>query len=123
MGRAFEQCLPRLSMARRRRSAVLLVTAAAVVTMLAGVSWNRQRSAAVPFAARDYVLTTAFENRTGEPLLDGTLELALDRELAASTFVNVVPHSRVQDTLALMRRPADARVDGVVGREVAIRDG
>src|SRR5687768_18092263 len=38
-------------------------------------------------------------------------------------YTTLFRSSRVQDTLALMRRPADARVDGVVGREVAIRDG
>ena len=79
--------------------------------------------ALLSLTARDLVLVTAFENRTGVPLLDGTLEFALERELAASSFVGVASRLRVQDTLALMRRPAETRVDADLGREVALRDG
>lgn len=57
------------------------------------------------FQKRDWVLITAFENRTGEELLDGTVEAALGRELANSRFVNVVPRTRIGDALRLMRRP------------------
>jgi tetratricopeptide (TPR) repeat protein len=78
---------------------------------------------APPLATNGLVLVTAFENGTGEPLLDGTLEFALERELAASPFVGVASRLRVQDTLALMRRPPDTRIDLEVGREVALRDG
>lgn len=75
------------------------------------------------FEARDWVLITEFENRTGETLLDGTLEFALARELSNSAFVNVVPRERVEDVLELMRRPVDTKLDVRLGREVAIRDG
>ena len=75
------------------------------------------------FAARDYVLVAAFENRTGESAFDDVLEQALTRELVGSGFVNVVPRPRVEDTLALMKRPADQRLDATLAREVALRDG
>ena len=73
--------------------------------------------------AQRVVLVTAVENRTGEPLLDGTLEFALARELAGSAAFGVASHSRVQETLALMRRPADTPLDPSVARELALRDG
>jgi tetratricopeptide (TPR) repeat protein len=81
------------------------------------------RPADVRFAARDFILVTAFDNRTGETLFDSTVEYALERELSNSTFVNVVPRPRVNDTLVLMRKPVETRVDAEIGREVALRDG
>jgi tetratricopeptide (TPR) repeat protein len=101
-------------------AAVVLTTLVAAATLsLAG----RPADAPFPLAARDWVLVTAFENRTGEPTLDGVFEFALERELTASTFVNIVPRARVLDALQLMQRPPDTRIDATVGRELAVRDG
>ena len=78
---------------------------------------------ALAFEARDWVLIAAFDNHAGEALFEGTLEAALARELSNSRFVNVVPRERIQDTLRLMKKPFDTRVDGEVGREICLRDG
>jgi tetratricopeptide (TPR) repeat protein len=78
---------------------------------------------ALQFEARDWVLIATFENRTGEAVLDGTLEYALERELSNSAFINVVPRELIEDVLELMRKPADTRIDARVGREIAVRDG
>lgn len=59
--------------------------------------------AALRFQGRDWVLIAAFENKTGETVLDGTLEYALERELSNSPFVNVAPRERIEDVLQLMR--------------------
>lgn len=75
------------------------------------------------FGQRDWVLVANFENRTGEPVLDGTLEYALERELSNSQFVNVAPRERVRDALRMMKKPLDSRMDGTLGREVCLRDG
>ena len=103
------------------------IGAAAVVlslSFLVGTLWvARREPVPVPFEARDWVLVTAFDNRTGEPLLDGTLERALERELSNSSFVNVVPRERLNDALVLMRKPVETQVTAQVGREVALRDG
>jgi tetratricopeptide (TPR) repeat protein len=75
------------------------------------------------FKERDWVLISNFENRTGNPLLDGTLEYALERELSNSQFVNVVPRERAGDTLRLMRKPPNTKIDATLGREICLRDG
>ena len=67
------------------------------------------------------VLIGAFENRTGEPVLDGTLQFALERELSNSQFVHVVSPERVLDILQLMRRPADTPVDRALALEICRR--
>lgn len=114
------------------RRAAWIVAGFAVALMLVGaVAWlsrNGSASAAgsltpLPFQARDWVLVADFENRTGEKLLDGTLDYALGRELSNSRFVNVVPRQRVGDALRLMRRPPDSPISAGVGREVCLRDG
>ena len=101
-------------------AALILVSGAAV----AGWKWRQPSAAAqLSFKPRDPVLIARFDSRTGEDVLDGTLEYALQRELSNSLFVNVASRERVADTLQLMQKPADTRLDEVVGREVALRDG
>jgi tetratricopeptide (TPR) repeat protein len=99
-----------------------------VVGVVAWLSRNGSGAAAgslrpLPFKARDWVLVADFENRSGQPLFDGTLEYALARELSNSRYVNVVPRERVGDALRLMRKPLDTRVDADIGREICLRDG
>ncbi len=71
------------------------------------------------FEERDWLLIADFDNRTGDPLLDGTLEAALRREIANSPVVNVVPRERVADALLLMGMPADVPLDAALAQEVA----
>ena len=111
--------------ARRGRPTVVAGVVLAIVASGFAV-WLAPKpssASAIPIHERGLVLVTVFDNRTGEALLDGTLEHALGHELARSASVQVVPDGRVKDILALMRRPADSRVDVGIGREVAIRDG
>lgn len=93
-----------------------------IIALLAVASWTEPPQT-LNFNERDWVLITDFDNRTGEAVLDGTLEAALTRELSNSRYVNVVPPERVHDVLRLMRRPLDAPLDRELSREVALRDG
>ncbi len=101
----------------------LVPAAAAVVALAAAILWWPSPSPPVAFRQRDWVFITNFENLTGEPLFNGTLEYALERELSNSQFVSVVPRERVQDALRLMKRPPDTPVDSALGRELCLRDG
>ena len=75
------------------------------------------------FEQGDSVLISRFENRTGNPLLDGTLEHALEGNLSDSRFLRVATLERVEDALRLMQLPVDTVIDASLGREVALRDG
>jgi DNA-binding winged helix-turn-helix (wHTH) protein/tetratricopeptide (TPR) repeat protein len=77
----------------------------------------------VNFQSRDWVVIAAFENRTGEKLLDGTMEFALERALGQSRYVNVAPRDRINDTLLLMRQKVTAVLTEDLARQVAVRDG
>jgi tetratricopeptide (TPR) repeat protein len=100
-----------------------LLVLSALLVGAAGLWWWQSRSPELPFAERDWVLITRFDNRTGEDIFNGTLEYALERALSNSRFVNVVPRERITDALRLMKLPEDTVVDADIGREIALRDG
>jgi hypothetical protein len=77
----------------------------------------------IPAAHPGSVLVAHFDNRTGEPALDGTLEYAMQRELGNSGFLQVVPSERVDDVLRLMKKPVNTPLDEAMAREVCLRDG
>ena len=84
--------------------------------------WKRA-TPTVAFRERDWLLIAAIENRTGDDLLENTVQYALEQEIKASSFVNVVPLERVQDTMRLMRQPENALLTPELAREIAVRDG
>jgi tetratricopeptide (TPR) repeat protein len=98
---------------------LLGVLAVGALLWLAGLPHNE----AIAFGERDWVLITDFDNRTGEELLDGTLEYALQRELSNSSLVKVAPRDRLGDALRLMKLPPDTPLDLAIGREISLRDG
>ena len=105
----------------------LLWTAATMVAIagaaLAFVVPRVRQAASVQFQNRDWIIIVPFENRTGDGLLDGTMEYALERALSQSRYVNVAPRERINDTLTLMRERPDVKLNEDLGRQVAIRDG
>ena len=107
-----------------RRRTLLWASVATSLILVFGIGiFFARRRPAVQFHSRDWVLIADFDNRTGEKLLDGTLEYAMERELSNSEFVNVVPRERLQDALRLMNKPLDAKLDRATAREVCLRDG
>jgi len=72
---------------------------------------------------KDTVLLTDFRNTTGDAVFDDTLKQALAVDLEQSPFLNVFPEQRVERTLKLMGRSADARVTQDLGREICEREG
>ena len=104
----------------------LIWTAVVLLFLMGGVGiaafrWRTAQS--TRFITPHTLLMTSFDNRTGEAVLDGTLETAFTSELSKTHSIKVVPPERVGETLRLMRRPADTRVDPAIGREICLRDG
>lgn len=119
--------VPPLEVVSQRRSVSakkLAVAAGLVLAVGAGFAeWRRlHQPQLLPLHEKEWVLVEGFENRTGEPLLDGALRDALELELNNSTFVYVIPKERIEDTLRLMRKPADTKLDLSLAREVCLRD-
>jgi eukaryotic-like serine/threonine-protein kinase len=71
-----------------------LVYAAVSLVLLTAVatgSWMLRGGPDRWFAEGNWALLGEVENRTGEAVFDGTLRVALERELSRSTVINVVP--------------------------------
>ncbi len=96
-----------------------------VLVMGMVLAWLRpgQEEAPIRFGEWDWVLITEFDNRTGEDVLDGTAEYALQRELSNSHHLKVVPRERIKDALRLMKLPEQTIIDLETGREISLRDG
>ena len=59
----------------------------------------------------DTVVLADFANSTGDPVFDSTLRQGMAVQLEQSPFWSVIPEQRMQQTLRLMGRPADARIN------------
>jgi serine/threonine protein kinase/tetratricopeptide (TPR) repeat protein len=106
--------------ARWRRPAVLTGIAGLVATLtLATILFTRRSHA---LTEKDTVLLSDFRNTTGDAVFDDTLKQALAVDLEQSPFLNVFSEQRVQRTLKLMGRSADARVTQDIGHEICERE-
>jgi len=104
------------------RSWKLWSTLAVIVLSLAGIAAYRFHHGTSALRTGS-ILVARFENRTGEPAFDGTLEYAMQRELSNSGFLQVVPSERVEDVLRLMKKPVNTPLDQAMAKEVCLRDG
>jgi serine/threonine protein kinase/tetratricopeptide (TPR) repeat protein len=104
-------------------AAAVLVVAVVAAAWLAKFLFFKTPAKALAFQERDWILITDFDNQTGDPVFDGSLETALTVSIQQSQYVNVFPATRIQETLKRMRRTDVKRIDETVGREVALREG
>jgi len=108
-------------LARLLKTPWFLYTAGAALVLLvvAGVIvWRMNRP--IPGNYHEVVLS-AFQNNTGDPEFDGTLDTALAIDLKQSPYVVVAPSGKVAETMKEMERPAGEVVTPTLAREVCQR--
>jgi serine/threonine-protein kinase len=90
-------------------AAVVLLTATAVLTS------SLRTQTPVTFGPGDWMQVGSFENRTGEPVLDATVRIALERHLSRSTLLNIVPTApeESESTPAAGGERADPRAETI----------
>lgn len=71
--------------------------------------------------SKDAILLTEFTNLTGDPVFDGTLNVALAITLEQSPVVEIFNDARVRHSLRLMGRDPSERVTRELGREICMR--
>ena len=117
---------PVASRITNRRIGALAAIVVLLVSVGSAIAWRSRDNVPatrLSFKPRDLVLITRFENKTGDTVLDGAVEYALERELTMSGVVGLVAAARVDDALRLMKKPIDTVIDREIGREVCLRDG
>jgi DNA-binding winged helix-turn-helix (wHTH) protein/tetratricopeptide (TPR) repeat protein len=99
------------------------VGAAAVLLILTGLGfWLLYGRPAFSFNARDSVLVTDFENRTGDPRFDDALRTAFIVSLEQSRHANIFPGVRISAVLQRMGKAGTERITPAVGREICQRE-
>jgi eukaryotic-like serine/threonine-protein kinase len=102
----------------------LLLCLAVVLTLAIGGGGLYWRSRApVKLTEKDTLLLTDFENKTEDPIFDGTLREGLAVQLQQSPFLTLLPGPEVRRTLQLMERAPDVRITPEMGREICEREG
>lgn len=94
---------------------------AAAILVVGGVLWYVLRGMSPPITQRDSIILADFENHTGDPAFDGTLNKVLEVEISQSPYLNILPDQNVKQTLTLMRRGPDEPVTKQVGLEICRR--
>jgi serine/threonine protein kinase/Tfp pilus assembly protein PilF len=72
---------------------------------------------------KDTIVLASFDNKTGDPVFDDTLRQGLSVELQQSPFLSIVSDAEVQQTLALMGQPKDARLTSEIAQQICERTG
>ncbi len=103
-------------------------TAAGVLfLLLSGVTaWslsNRDSASRPKLTEKDTIVLADFDNKTGDPVFDDTLREGLSVELQQSPFLSLIGDQQVQQTLALMGQPKDARLTPEIAQQVCERTG
>ncbi len=108
----------------RRQRARPLVTAIALLAIAAavlfGLLWAKARRPAHP---ENVIVVGPIENRTGDPVFDGTLQRALAIALEQSPFVKALSPARIRETVTMMKRRAEERMPADAWREMCVRAG
>jgi eukaryotic-like serine/threonine-protein kinase len=109
---------------RRHRAAALRTAAGLVFLVLIGVTaWSlssRDSRIRPTLTEKDTIVLADFTNQTGDPVFDGALHQGLSFELEQSPFT-VISDRKVQQTLALMGQPKDARVTPEIAQQICER--
>jgi serine/threonine protein kinase/tetratricopeptide (TPR) repeat protein len=107
--------------ATAKRSKVVVLAAAAVLALLVAGYFYFHRP--LKLTDKDTIVLADFTNATGDPVFDDTLRQGLAVQLEQSPFLSLISEERVQQTLHLMGRPADARLTPRLAREICERTG
>jgi eukaryotic-like serine/threonine-protein kinase len=112
---------------RRHRAAALGTAAGLVFLVLSGVTaWSLSRGDSTTrptLTAKDTLVLADFDNQTGDSVFDDTLRLGLSVELQQSPFLSLISDTQVQQTLALMGQPKEARLTPEIAQQVCARTG
>jgi serine/threonine protein kinase len=96
----------------------MTVPAAAAALSVAAYVYLHQAPA---LTAKDTIVLADFENKTGDPVFDDTLRQGLSVELQQSPFLSLISDRQVQQQLALMGQPKDARLTSDVAQQICER--
>ncbi|MGC1451075.1 MAG: protein kinase [Candidatus Sulfotelmatobacter sp.] len=108
------------ALGRRGRAKLAYVGAAILCAAFAGGLYDRSHRGQ-RLTDKDTIVLSDFDNKTGDPVFDGTLRQGLSAQLEQSPFLNMLSDERVAQTLSLMAQPKEARLTSKLASEVCMR--
>jgi hypothetical protein len=103
---------------RRHRVAAVL-TLIVLAGILGGVLYRRVHPG-FRLTEKDTVVLADFENKTGDPIFDDALNLALRTELRESPLLNPLSKEKVSRQLKLMHRPMTDRITPEIAKDLCL---
>ena len=111
------------SLPRKGKRWVVIASAGVVLAALVAgglyYHWRQPKG----LSDKDTVVLADFDNSTGDAVFDDALKTALMVSLNQSPFLNVLPDSKVSDTIKLMARPVNTPLTPELARELCVRAG
>ena len=107
----------------KNRRGILLALIPILAVAASIVYFAAFRSKPAVLTDKDTILLADIENSTGDAVFDGALKQGLAVTLGQSPFLDIFPESRVRQTLLLMERKLDERVNEPLAREICQRQG
>lgn len=99
---------------------IALIAAALIGAFFLG---GRLKRGSITEKEKILVVLGDFQNKTNDPLLDDSLNIALRTGLEQSRLVDILPDGQVQGALTRMQRDPGELVDRVLGIEICQREG
>jgi DNA-binding winged helix-turn-helix (wHTH) protein len=99
--------------------AIAATLAVSVATLGGAWYWRSYRTPKL--TEKDTIVVADFENRTGDPVFDGTLKEAVAVDLDQSPYLNIVSDQKIGDALKLMSRDPGLPITGDVARDLCQR--
>jgi tetratricopeptide (TPR) repeat protein len=84
---------------------------------------SRSAALAPKWTEYDPLLIAAFDNKTGDPAFDESLNAALALQLAQSPYLKIFPYSAVLGTLTRLNRQPDEKVTHAVAQDICKQAG
>jgi serine/threonine protein kinase/Flp pilus assembly protein TadD len=102
--------------ARTTQIAAALIVAAAAVG-----GWLFYTHKTQALTDKDTIVLADFTNTTGDVVFDDTLKQGVSMQLSQSPFLNLLPDSKVSETLKMMGRAPGERLTKEVAQEICVR--
>ena len=99
----------------------MVLPAAAAAVLALSVAGYVYLHRAPTLTDKDTIVLADFENSTGDPVFDDTLRQGLSVELQQSPFLSLISDRQVQQQLALMGQPKEARLTSDVAQQICER--
>ena len=106
---------------RKARWRLPAVVAGILLLIALGLTWRLRPARAL--GDTDVIVLADVDNKTNDPIFDGTLKQALAVKIDESPFLKVLSEAQVRETLGLMSRPPDTRVTAEIARQICERRG